>query len=117
MTFDYPVCLQLAKAGGHAFAERSFKRKRACDVCGLNIDNPGAFCKGESTSHVSVRSGSRPGDTAERRKYTPRPDRDDRPLSVSLKADCQSKSCASPLFSPHCVQSARLQFTRHVKLR
>lgn len=47
---DSPVCLQLAKAGSHAFTEKSFKRKRVCDVCGLNIDNPGAFCKGESTS-------------------------------------------------------------------
>lgn len=47
---DSPVCLQLAKAGSHAFAEKSFKRKRACDVCKQNIDNPGAFCKGESTS-------------------------------------------------------------------
>lgn len=46
------VILQLAKAGSHAFTEKSFKRKRSCDVCRHNIDNPGAFCKGESTSHI-----------------------------------------------------------------
>ena len=45
-----PVCLQLAKVGSHAFAERSFRRRRVCDVCKQSIDNPGAFCKGESTS-------------------------------------------------------------------
>ncbi|XP_028432042.1 tensin-2 isoform X1 [Perca flavescens] len=36
---------ELAKAGSHAFTEKSFKRKRMCDVCKQNIDNPGAFCK------------------------------------------------------------------------
>ncbi|CAJ1051601.1 tensin-2-like isoform X1 [Xyrichtys novacula] len=44
----HPEILQLAelaKAEGHAFTERSFKRKRVCDVCKQNIDNPGAFCK------------------------------------------------------------------------
>lgn len=44
----HPEILQLAelaKAGSHTFMEKSFKRKRACDVCKLNIDNPGAFCK------------------------------------------------------------------------
>lgn len=44
------MCLQLAKAGSHVFTERNFKRRRACDVCRQNIDNPGAFCKGESAS-------------------------------------------------------------------
>ncbi|XP_042357261.1 tensin-2-like isoform X2 [Plectropomus leopardus] len=44
----HPEILQLAelaKAGSHAFMEKSFKRKRVCDVCKENIDNPGAFCK------------------------------------------------------------------------
>ncbi|XP_049894855.1 tensin-2-like isoform X2 [Epinephelus moara] len=44
----HPEILQLAelaKAGSHTFMEKSFKRKRVCDVCKLNIDNPGAFCK------------------------------------------------------------------------
>ncbi|XP_019942689.2 tensin-2-like isoform X1 [Paralichthys olivaceus] len=36
---------ELAKAGNHTFTEKSFKRRRVCDVCKLNIDNPGAFCK------------------------------------------------------------------------
>ncbi|KAF3856049.1 hypothetical protein F7725_016772 [Dissostichus mawsoni] len=36
---------ELAKAGSHVFTEKSFKRKRVCDVCKQNIDNPGAFCK------------------------------------------------------------------------
>lgn len=44
------LCAQLARAGSHTFTEKSFKRKRVCDVCKENIDNPGAFCKGESTS-------------------------------------------------------------------
>ncbi|AWP03124.1 putative tensin-like C1 domain-containing phosphatase [Scophthalmus maximus] len=35
----------LAKAGSHAFTEKSFKRRRVCDVCRQDIDNPGAFCK------------------------------------------------------------------------
>lgn len=47
---DSTVSLQLAKAGSHAFTEKSFRRRRVCDVCKQNIDNPGAFCKGESTS-------------------------------------------------------------------
>ncbi|KAK2914833.1 hypothetical protein Q8A73_005427 [Channa argus] len=42
---DSSVCLQLAKAGSHAFTDKSFRRKRVCDVCKQNIDNPGAFCK------------------------------------------------------------------------
>lgn len=46
---DFPVCLQLAKARSHVFMEKSFKRRRVCDVCKQNIDSPGAFCKGEST--------------------------------------------------------------------
>ncbi|XP_040059189.2 tensin-2 isoform X2 [Gasterosteus aculeatus] len=41
--------LQLAElvktTASHTFTEKSFKRKRACDVCKQNIDNPGAFCK------------------------------------------------------------------------
>ncbi|XP_041638256.1 tensin-2-like isoform X2 [Cheilinus undulatus] len=44
----HPEILQLAelaKAGNHAFTEKSFKRKQVCDVCKQNIDNPGAFCK------------------------------------------------------------------------
>ncbi|KAL7407364.1 hypothetical protein ABVT39_007399 [Epinephelus coioides] len=44
----HPEILQLAelaKAGSHTFMEKSFKRKRVCDVCKLNIDSPGAFCK------------------------------------------------------------------------
>ncbi|XP_051271635.1 tensin-2 isoform X4 [Dicentrarchus labrax] len=44
----HPEILQLAelaKAGSHVFTEKSFKRKRVCDVCKQNIDNPGAFCK------------------------------------------------------------------------
>ncbi|XP_029358595.1 tensin-2-like isoform X2 [Echeneis naucrates] len=44
----HPEILQLtelAKAGSHTFAERSFKKRRACDVCKQNIDNPGAYCK------------------------------------------------------------------------
>ncbi|XP_053171080.1 tensin-2-like [Scomber japonicus] len=44
----HPEILQLAelaKAGSHAFMEKSFKRRRVCDVCKQNIDNPGAFCK------------------------------------------------------------------------
>ncbi|XP_063766792.1 tensin-2-like isoform X1 [Eleginops maclovinus] len=36
---------ELAKAGSHIFTEKSFKRKRVCDVCKQNIDNSGAFCK------------------------------------------------------------------------
>ncbi|XP_044036465.1 tensin-2-like isoform X2 [Siniperca chuatsi] len=36
---------QLAKAGSHAFTEKSFKKKQVCDVCKQNIDNPAAFCK------------------------------------------------------------------------
>ncbi|KAM4613258.1 tensin-2-like isoform 2-T2 [Polymixia lowei] len=36
---------ELAKAGSHAFMEKSFRRKRVCDACRQNIDNPGAFCK------------------------------------------------------------------------
>ncbi|KAK1902023.1 Tensin-2 [Dissostichus eleginoides] len=36
---------ELAKAGSHVFTEKSFKRKRVCDLCKQNIDNPGAFCK------------------------------------------------------------------------
>ncbi|XP_071349053.1 tensin-2-like isoform X2 [Trachinotus anak] len=36
---------ELAKAGSHAFTEKSFKKRRVCDVCKQNIDNPGAFCK------------------------------------------------------------------------
>ncbi|XP_039971796.1 tensin-3-like isoform X3 [Xiphias gladius] len=49
----HPEILQLtklAKAGSHAFTEKSFRRRRLCDVCKQNIDNPGAFCRGESTS-------------------------------------------------------------------
>ncbi|KAM3620946.1 uncharacterized protein V6R79_003955 [Siganus canaliculatus] len=44
----HPEILQLSeliKSGSHVFAERSFKRKRVCDVCKENIENPGAFCK------------------------------------------------------------------------
>ncbi|KAF3689635.1 Tensin-2 [Channa argus] len=44
----HPEILQLAelaKAGSHAFTDKSFRRKRVCDVCKQNIDNPGAFCK------------------------------------------------------------------------
>ncbi|XP_044204217.1 tensin-2-like isoform X2 [Thunnus albacares] len=44
----HPEILQLAelaKAGSHAFTERSFKKRRLCDVCKQNIDDPGAFCK------------------------------------------------------------------------
>ncbi|XP_036958238.1 tensin-2-like isoform X2 [Acanthopagrus latus] len=44
----HPEILQLAelaRAGSHTFTEKSFKRKRVCDVCKENIDNPGAFCK------------------------------------------------------------------------
>ncbi|XP_018533180.1 tensin-2 isoform X3 [Lates calcarifer] len=44
----HPEILQLAelaKGGSHAFAEKSFKRRRVCDVCKQNIDSPGAFCK------------------------------------------------------------------------
>ncbi|KAJ4927306.1 hypothetical protein JOQ06_015039 [Pogonophryne albipinna] len=44
----HPEIFQLAelvKAGSHVFTEKSFKRKRVCDVCKQNIDNPGAFCK------------------------------------------------------------------------
>ncbi|XP_023279291.1 tensin-2-like isoform X2 [Seriola lalandi dorsalis] len=44
----HPEILQLAeltKTGSHAFTEKSFKRRRVCDVCKQNIDNPGAFCK------------------------------------------------------------------------
>lgn len=52
-------CLQLAKAGSHVFADRSFKRRRACDVCKQNIDIPGAFCKGESASPRQLRRQSR----------------------------------------------------------
>ncbi|XP_060898076.1 tensin-2-like isoform X2 [Labrus mixtus] len=46
----HPEIIQLAElakggAGSHAFTEKSFKRKRVCDVCNQNIDNPGALCK------------------------------------------------------------------------
>ncbi|XP_062254235.1 tensin-2-like isoform X1 [Platichthys flesus] len=44
----HPEILQLAelaKAGCHDFTEKSFKRRRVCDVCKQNIDNPGSFCK------------------------------------------------------------------------
>ncbi|KAK2862357.1 hypothetical protein Q5P01_001890 [Channa striata] len=44
----HPEILQLAelaKAGSHAFTDKSFRRKRVCDVCKQHIDNPGAFCK------------------------------------------------------------------------
>ncbi|XP_069013906.1 tensin-2-like isoform X1 [Embiotoca jacksoni] len=44
----HPEILQLAelaKASSHAFTAKSFKRRRACDVCKQNIDNPAAFCK------------------------------------------------------------------------
>ncbi|XP_026205148.1 tensin-2-like isoform X2 [Anabas testudineus] len=44
----HPEILQLAelaKAGSHVFTDKSFKRKRVCDVCKHHIDNPGAFCK------------------------------------------------------------------------
>ncbi|XP_022058641.2 tensin-2-like isoform X1 [Acanthochromis polyacanthus] len=44
----HPEILQLAelaKAGSHSFTVKSFKRKRICDVCKQNIDNPAAFCK------------------------------------------------------------------------
>ncbi|XP_028262154.1 tensin-2-like isoform X2 [Parambassis ranga] len=44
----HPEILQLtelAKPGSHAFTVKSFKRRRICDVCKRNIDNPGAFCK------------------------------------------------------------------------
>ncbi|XP_054877667.1 tensin-2-like isoform X2 [Poeciliopsis prolifica] len=36
---------QLTKLTSHAFTAKSFKKRRVCDVCGQNIDNPGAFCK------------------------------------------------------------------------
>uniref|UniRef100_A0A3Q3MCI5 Tensin-2-like n=1 Tax=Mastacembelus armatus TaxID=205130 RepID=A0A3Q3MCI5_9TELE len=36
---------ELTKAGSHTFTEKSFKRKRVCDVCKQNIDSPGAFCR------------------------------------------------------------------------
>ncbi|XP_070698226.1 tensin-2-like isoform X2 [Pempheris klunzingeri] len=36
---------ELAKAGSHAFIEKSFKKKRLCDVCKQNIDKPASFCK------------------------------------------------------------------------
>nr|XP_046240257.1 tensin-2-like isoform X2 [Scatophagus argus] len=36
---------ELAKSGSHAFTEKSFKRKRVCDVCKQNIDSAGTFCK------------------------------------------------------------------------
>ncbi|XP_029287903.1 tensin-2-like isoform X2 [Cottoperca gobio] len=44
----HPEILQLAelaKARSHIFTEKSFKRKRVCNVCKQSIDNPGAFCK------------------------------------------------------------------------
>ncbi|XP_040890001.1 tensin-2-like isoform X2 [Toxotes jaculatrix] len=44
----HPEILQLAElteAGSHTFTEKSFKRRRVCDVCKQNINNPGAFCK------------------------------------------------------------------------
>nr|XP_057911261.1 tensin-2-like isoform X2 [Doryrhamphus excisus] len=43
-----PEILQLAeqsKAASHAFTERSFKRRRVCDVCEQTIDTSAAFCK------------------------------------------------------------------------
>ncbi|KAL6111725.1 tns2 [Pungitius sinensis] len=42
---DIRQLAELVKTAGHTFTEKSFKRKRACDVCKQNIDNPGAFCK------------------------------------------------------------------------
>nr|XP_043892025.1 tensin-2-like [Solea senegalensis] len=36
---------ELAKAGSHTFMEKSFKKRRICEVCKHNIINPGAFCK------------------------------------------------------------------------
>ncbi|KAM4587575.1 tensin-2-like isoform 2-T2 [Odontesthes bonariensis] len=44
----HPEILQLSeltKSGSHAFTVKSFKKRRACDVCKHNIDSPGAFCK------------------------------------------------------------------------
>ncbi|XP_054640552.1 tensin-2-like isoform X3 [Dunckerocampus dactyliophorus] len=43
-----PEILQLAeqsKAASHAFTERSFKRRRMCDVCQQTIDTSAAFCR------------------------------------------------------------------------
>lgn len=57
MRSDFLVSLQLANAGSHAFMEKSFKRRRVCDVCKQNIDNSGAFCKGESTSQSGQEAG------------------------------------------------------------
>ncbi|KAM4740177.1 LOW QUALITY PROTEIN: tensin-2-like [Anableps anableps] len=36
---------ELTKPASHVFTVKSFKKRRVCDVCEQNIDNPGAFCK------------------------------------------------------------------------
>ncbi|XP_038130804.1 tensin-2-like isoform X1 [Cyprinodon tularosa] len=44
----HPEIIQLAelnKPAGHIFTVKSFKKRRACDVCEKNIEDPGAFCK------------------------------------------------------------------------
>lgn len=78
-------CLQLAKAGSHVFADRSFKRRRACDVCKQNIDNPGAFCKGESASPSAQTAEPR-----EKKKRTASDEHEDtlRPDSKELGLQC-----------------------------
>ncbi|XP_029990735.1 tensin-2-like isoform X2 [Sphaeramia orbicularis] len=43
----HPEILQLAElaiSGSHTFTEKSFKKRRVCDVCKQSISNPGAFC-------------------------------------------------------------------------
>ncbi|XP_024126518.1 tensin-2 isoform X2 [Oryzias melastigma] len=45
---EHPEILQLtelAQSGSHTFTSRTFKKRRLCDVCQQNIDDPGAFCK------------------------------------------------------------------------
>ncbi|XP_068455135.1 tensin-2-like isoform X2 [Clinocottus analis] len=39
------LLLELVSAGSHAFTEKSFKRKRACDVCQQSMEHPGVSCK------------------------------------------------------------------------
>ncbi|KAF7656168.1 hypothetical protein LDENG_00045750 [Lucifuga dentata] len=55
----HPELLQLAelvKAESHAFTEKSFRKKRVCDVCRQHVENTGAFCKGESMSQSDSRT-------------------------------------------------------------
>ncbi|XP_047202234.1 tensin-2-like isoform X2 [Girardinichthys multiradiatus] len=84
----HPEIIQLAeltKPLSHVFTMKSFKKRRTCDVCKQNINNPGAFCK-ECKIAVHKTCDAKVPTTC-----TPVPD-----LHSSTKSTSQKKSSSLP---------------------